>query len=236
MNKIKEAAPSISGQSDWPRGELPLEKLRHFGPQYLSNAELLALLLQTNSKNHSSLEISRKILLRYDNFREISGLSLPELYRIEGIGPAKAAALVAAFEIARRINSLPIQPKLKVTDPEVIFHIFEPRLMHLRREIFFALCLNSANYLTKEVKISEGILNSALVHPREVFRPAIVESAASIILVHNHPSGEVEPSIEDRNITKRLVELGRLIDIPVLDHIIIGERKYFSFREGGLIE
>ena len=117
----------------------------------------------------------------------------------------------------------------------MVFLRYEPLLSHLKKEQFTILILNSANVLLRDIRISEGTLNASLVHPREVFKEAILESAASIILVHNHPSGEAEPSQEDKHITRRLVEAGKLLDIPVLDHIIIGYRKYFSFREAGLI-
>lgn len=138
------------------------------------------------------------------------------------------------FSISRWLASLPPGNKLKITDPEIIYQRFSPLLSHLKYEVFFVLCLNSANRLIKEIEMSRGILNSSLVHPREVFKEAILESSASIILMHNHPSGEVEPSREDRQITERLVEVGALMNIPVLDHIIIGNN-YYSFRENGLI-
>jgi len=234
--KIKDPSFYESGMSDWPPGERPGEKLYDLGPQSLSETELLAAILRTGSHKRSAVKLARTLLTRYGNLQALSALSPREFSRLEGIGPVKSASLTAAFELARRLQSLPLQPKLKVSDPEIIFRRYEPLLAHLKKEIFFILILNSANFLIREVKISEGILNSSLVHPREVFKAAILESAASIILLHNHPSGEVEPSIEDRNITKRLLELGKLMDIPVLDHIIIGEKKYFSFREGGLIE
>jgi len=234
--KIKDPSFYETRLSQWPQGELPGEKLRQLGVQFLSDVELLALLLRTGSKNRSALEIARVFLTRYGNLRELSALSSAEFSRLDGIGPVKAASLVATFEIARRINSLPVQIKLKITDPEVVFQRYEPLLSHLKKEIFLILILNSANSLIRDVQISEGILNSSLVHPREIFKSAILESAASIVLLHNHPSGEAEPSQEDKNITKRLTEVGKLMDIPVLDHIIIGHKKYFSFREGGLIE
>ncbi len=236
MHKIKDPTFYETRLSEWPRGELPGEKLRQMGASSLSDVELLALLLRTGSKNRSALEIARVILTRYRNLRELAALSGAEFSRWEGIGPVKAASLAAAFEIARRINSLPLHPRLKITDPEVVFRRYEPLLSHLQKEVFMVLILSSANALIRDVQISEGILNSSLVHPREVFKVAILESAASVILLHNHPSGEAEPSQEDKNITKRLVELGKLMDIPVLDHIIIGQGKYFSFREAGLIE
>ncbi len=154
---------------------------------------------------------------------------------VKGIGKQRARRLYAVFELYRRLSSKPLTPGLKITDPERVFRYFEPLLSHLKKEMFLILALNSGNKLIRQVKKSEGSLNASLVHPREVFRPVILQCAASIILVHNHPSGEVHPSGEDKTITKRLVEAGRLMDIPVLDHIIIGHNQYFSFREQGMI-
>lgn len=233
--KIEEPAFSHSKITDWPEGERPREKLMQFGPEKLSESELLAILIRTGSKKRTALDLAKTILSRFGNFQQLSSLNYQELFRLKGIGPAKAVTLSAAFEIARRTASLPIQKKLKISEPHLVFQKYHPLLGHLRKEVFMILILNSANMLLKDVQISEGILNSSLVHPREVFQPAILASGASIILIHNHPSGEVVPSLEDKNITRRLVDAGKMLDIPVLDHIIIGENKYFSFKEEGLI-
>lgn len=234
--KVEEPEHYHTKITDWPEGDRPREKLMALGPERLSEAELLAILLRTGVKRQTAVDLARAILTRHGGLHDLSTMNYQEFFHLKGIGPVKAVTLIAAFEIARRIASLPITPKLKVTDPEVVFRRYEPRLSHLKKEIFIILILNSANNLIRDVQISEGILNSSLVHPREVFKSAILESAASIILLHNHPSGEAEPSQEDKNITRRLMEAGKLLDIPVLDHIIIGHRKYFSFREAGLIE
>jgi DNA repair protein RadC len=234
--KVEEPEHYHTKITDWPEGERPREKLMALGPERLSEAELLAILIRTGSKQQTAVDLTRTILTRHGGLHDLSSMNYQEFFHLKGIGPVKAVTLIAAFEIARRIASLPINPKLKVTDPEVVFRRYEPRLSYLKKEVFIILILNSANNLIRDVQISEGILNSSLVHPREVFKSAILESAASIILLHNHPSGEAEPSQEDKNITRRLLEAGKLIDIPVLDHIIIGQRKYFSFREAGLIE
>lgn len=233
--KIEEAGFYHTKIKDWPEGERPREKLMELGPERLSESELLAILLRTGSKNQTAVDLAKTIITRYGSLHDLSSMNYREFFHLKGIGPVKAVTLIAAFEIARRIASLPIKEKLKVTDPEVVFRRFEPRLSHLKKEIFLILILNSANALIRDVQISEGILNSSLVHPREVFKSAILESAASIVLLHNHPSGEAEPSQEDKTITRRLMEAGKLLDIPVLDHIIIGHRTYFSFREAGLI-
>jgi DNA repair protein RadC len=233
--KIEEPAFYHSKITDWPEGERPREKLMQFGPEKLSESELLAILIRTGGKKRTALDLAKTIISNYGDFQKLSQMNYQELFKIKGIGPAKAVTLSAAFEIARRTASLPIHQKLKISEPQIIFQKYAPLLGHLKKEVFMILILNSANLLLRDVHISEGILNSSLVHPREVFQPAILESAASIILLHNHPSGEVTPSQEDKNITQRLVEAGNLLDIPVLDHIIIGERRYFSFKEEGLI-
>ena len=199
------------------------------GVERLSDEELLSLIL-------GNRQSARALLSNYPDIYDLSVREAQEFYPVKGIGRQKARRLNTVFELSRRLASRPLLPKLKITDPQIVYHYFEPQLSYLNKEIFLILALNSANKLIRQIKISEGILNSSLVHPREVFRPAILESAASIILLHNHPSGEVDPSAEDKSITRRLVEAGRLMDIPVLDHIIIGHQQYFSFREAGLIE
>jgi len=233
--KIEEPSFYHTKITDWPEGERPREKLMQLGAEKLSDSELLAILIRTGGKSRTALDLAKTIITRYGDFQRLSTMNYQELLQTKGIGPAKAVTLSASFEIARRTASLPIQQKLKINEPEVVFKKFEPQMGHLKKEVFMVLILNSANVLLRDVRISEGILNSSLVHPREVFQPAILESAASIILLHNHPSGEVTPSQEDKNITYRLVEAGKLMDIPVLDHIIIGQKKYFSFKEEGLI-
>ncbi len=234
--KIEEPHFYRTRITDWPEGERPREKLMKLGPEQLTESELLAILLRTGSTTQTAVDLAKTILTRFGNFQKISQLNYQELYKLKGIGPAKAVTLAAVFEIARRLASLPVSQKLRIQEPETVFKKYEPILSHLKKEVFMILLLNSANYLLRDVKISEGSLNTSIVHPREVFQPAILESAASIILIHNHPSGEIIPSREDKNITYRLVEVGKLLDIPVLDHIIIGERKYYSFKEEGLIE
>jgi DNA repair protein RadC len=204
-------------------------RLFEHGVELLSDEELLSLIL--NSK-----QSAQGLLANYSDIHRLSVREEQEFYAFKGIGKQKARMLYAIFELSRRLATRPLTPKLKVTDPEVVFRYYEPLLAHLQKEIFLIMALNSANALIRHIKISEGILNSSLVHPREVFRSAILECAASIVLIHNHPSGEVQPSQEDQHITRRLVEVGCLMDIPVLDHIIIGQRQYFSFKEERLME
>ncbi len=206
------------------------------GPGYLTESELVAILLRTGSRDQTAVDLAKTILRYSGNLKKLAEMPYQELYRLKGVGPVKAVTLLAAFELGRRLASFPASEKLKIDGPEIVFRKYGPLLGHLNREVFIILVLNSANFLMRDVRISEGTLNASLVHPREVFRPAILESAASIILVHNHPSGEARPSNHDRLITEQLVKVGRLLDIPVLDHVIIAGDQYYSFEEAGLIE
>lgn len=234
--KIEEPTFYPTRIKDWPEDERPREKLMALGPEYLSNSELLAILFRTGSHKFSAVDLAKTILNQYGELHDLAETDFRKFFKLKGIGPAKAITLAASFEIGRRIASIPTKRKIKITSPDVIYQKFGPRMGGLKKENFFVLMLNSANILIRDQKISEGTLNASLVHPREVFQSAITESAASIILVHNHPSGETEPSSEDKNITHRLIEAGKLLDIPVLDHIIIGTESYFSFKEEGLLD
>ena len=233
--KIEEPAFYRTRIKDWPEDERPREKLMAIGPDYLSESELLAILFRTGSRKHTAVDLAKAILNNYGNLHNLAQIDYRKFSQLKGIGPAKSVTLAAAFEIARRIAALPKSHKLKISSPEIIFQKFGPRFGAMKKEIFMALLLNNANILMRKYKVSEGTLNASLVHPREVFQPAISDLAASVILMHNHPSGETRPSAEDRNITQRLIEAGKLLDIPVIDHVIIGEEGYFSFKEEGLI-
>lgn len=232
----KEVSPHYTESiRNWPEGERPREKLMCLGAESLSNAELLAILIRTGTRQQSAVDLAKGILSRYGQLHDLSAMSSSELSRMYGFGPAKAVTLIAAFELGRRMAIAPRRDRLKITEPETVYKRYSPQLSHLKKERFLILVLNSANILMRDIQISEGILNASLVHPREVFKAAILETAASIILLHNHPSGEVKPSLEDESITQRMVEAGQLLNIPVLDHIIIGSRNFYSFREAGLI-
>ena len=233
--KIEEPIFYKTRIKDWPENERPREKLLALGPEYLSNSELLAILFRTGGHQYTAVDMALTILNEYGDLHTLAEIDFRKFFKLKGIGPAKAITLAASFEIARRIASLPDKQKVKITSPDVVFQKFGPRLSSAKKEMFLVLLLNSANLLMQEYKVSQGTLNASLVHPREVFQPAITDLAASVILVHNHPSGETEPSTEDRHITSRMVEAGKLLDIPVLDHIIIGAEQYFSFKEEGLI-
>ncbi len=206
------------------------------GVQSLSDAELLAILLRTGTKGKSVITLAQELIKLHNNLAVLASKSLNTLTKSSGIGKDKAATLLAAFELNRRIQS---QTKWfsenKVTSPKDIAEIFIPLLKDELKEKFIIICLNSANKIIKFETISIGSLNSSVVHPREIFKAAIENSSASIILLHNHPSGNPEPSNEDIVITRKLVESGKILDIPVFDHIIIAGINYTSFVEKKII-
>lgn len=215
-----------------PSDDRPREKLLHKGAESLSDAELIAILLRTGRKGKSVLEISQELINDEKNLALLATRSVKSLTKISGIGNDKAVTLAAAFELSRRILS---QSKWrsdkKITSPQDIADIFIPILRDEVKEKFMVVCLNSANKVIKYETISVGNLNSSVVHPREIFKVAIDNNSASIILIHNHPSGNPEPSNEDIRITKKLVESGKILEIPVFDHVIIAGETYTSFVE-----
>ncbi|MCX7611214.1 MAG: DNA repair protein RadC, partial [Ignavibacterium sp.] len=204
-----------------PLDDRPREKLILRGPQSLSDAELIAILLRTGTKGKSVVNVAQE-LLRENNLANLSSKSVSALTKNSGIGKDKAATLVAAFELAKRIL---YQQKFlidkKITSPEEIAELLIPLLKDEIKEKFMVICLNRANKIICKEVITIGTLDTSVVHPREVFKVAIDNNAASIIIAHNHPSGNPEPSNEDISITKKLVEAGKIMDIPVFDHIII---------------
>ncbi|OGQ83275.1 MAG: hypothetical protein A3F90_10820 [Deltaproteobacteria bacterium RIFCSPLOWO2_12_FULL_60_19] len=221
----------------WPEEDRPREKLFARGAEALSEAELLALLLRTGnaSTGESAVDHARLLLNHFQSLKGIDDASIPELSAIKGIGPAKSAGLKACMEIARRLR----QKKWEVGDAlrssEDVFRHFGERLVKEKREIFYVVLLNNKNRKIREVKISEGSLTASLVHPREVYNPVIRESAAAVIFVHNHPSGDPTPSPEDLEITRRLKEVGEVMGIRVLDHVVVGHDRYFSFSDRGVL-
>jgi DNA repair protein RadC len=224
---------------EWPEDERPRERLMKLGADTLSEAQLLAIVLATGdaSSGQSALDLARHLVQTFGSLRAIDAASVSELCQTKGIGPAKATALKAALELGKRLSGEPSQRKVKITSPNDIVMYYQPHLQHLRKEIFKAVLLDTKHQVLKDVTISEGSLSASLVHPREAFLPAIKESAAAIIFLHNHPSGDPTPSLEDKELTQRLAEVGHLIGISVLDHVIIGTGTpgYVSFRDAGLL-
>jgi len=229
MTKRRSSYPITS----WPEEERPREKLLNKGTDALSEAELLAILLRTGtaSTGKSALDQARTLLSDIGNLDTLASSLPSELMEKKGVGPAKAATLLAAFGLARRLESKEMKKGTQFKTSADVYNHFRGKLKGLNKERFLAVLLDSKNRMIRDVLISEGSLTGSLVHPREVFNPAIRESAASIILVHNHPSGDPCPSEEDRELTRRLKKSGELLGIPVLDHIIIGDGKYLSFAD-----
>jgi DNA repair protein RadC len=224
---------------EWPEDERPRERLMKLGADALSEAQLLAIVLATGeaSSGQSALDLALHLVHTFDGLRAIDAASIAELCQIKGIGPAKATSIKAALELGKRLSGEPIHRHLKITSPQDLVNYFQPRLQHLRKEVFKAVLLNTKHQILKDVTVSEGSLSASLVHPREAFLPAIKESAAAVIFLHNHPSGDPTPSSEDKELTLRLAEVGHLVGITVLDHIIIGSGSpgYMSFRDAGLL-
>ncbi|MDD2499960.1 MAG: DNA repair protein RadC [Geobacter sp.] len=229
---------SSNAIKDWPEDERPREKLLKRGAAALSDAELLALVLRTGdaAAGKSAIDLGRELLERFDgNLRELALAELNELQQIKGLGLAKAASIKAAFTLGSRFQARRLETLERFTSPAQVFEFFHHELRDNRKELFLILLLDGKNRITRKVQVSEGSLNQSIVHPREVFAPAVRESAAAVIFIHNHPSGDPSPSREDREITCRLKEAGDILGIKVLDHIIIGDGNYYSFVESGLL-
>lgn len=224
---------------DWPESDRPREKLIEKGPEALSKAELLAIILRTGdaSSGQSALDHGRALSQQFgESFRELEGASIPDLCHIKGIGPAKAAQIKATLEIAKRFAAEELKQGEQFRSSADVFNHYREHLGGLKKEEFHVLLLDAKNRKIKDVRISEGSLTSSLVHPREVFSPVVRESAAAVILVHNHPSGDPAPSHEDLQITRRLREVGEVMGVQVLDHLIIGKGRYISFVDDGYWE
>ncbi|MCI8349424.1 MAG: DNA repair protein RadC [Firmicutes bacterium] len=219
-----------------PEDERPVEKSFSMGIESLSNGELLALLINSGTKGKSAMALAEEVLAKDE--KGISYLresSLEELLSINGIGKAKAARIMAAVELGKRIASKPTEKRVKIESDEDVAHIFMEDLRYKKKEIFKAVLLDSKGGIISIETVSIGELTSTLVHPREVFNQAVKKSAAAMVFVHNHPSGDPTPSKEDFNTTDRLVACGDILGIKVVDHIVIGDGRYISIRSMGKI-
>jgi DNA repair protein RadC len=220
---------------DLPRQERPRERLQKFGPEALSAQELLALVIGRGIPKKSVMNIAQELLTKFGNIKAISQATIEELSQIKGIGLAKAAQIKACFELGRREDLEPEMISFDIKNPEAVVKAIRTSIKEKAKEHFKLILLNPRNKIIGISTISIGTLNASLVHPREVFKDAIVHSAASVVLAHNHPSGDPEPSEDDIKITKKLVESGKILGIEVLDHIIIGKGGFLSFKERGLV-
>ncbi len=219
---------------DMQKDERPRERLIKCGASALSDSELLAIILRTGSRKENVINLSQRILREY-NIKQLSQVNIHQLMKVYGIKESKAAQIAACFEIARRLECFSDSEKPRISSPEDVYRLIFPKMREQKKEMFIELCLDTKNCVLKEEVISVGSLNANIVHPREVFKLALSESAAHIIVAHNHPSGDPAPSREDIEITRKLVTTGDIMGITVLDHVIIGDGRHFSMKEAGHI-
>ena len=225
---MRHPAQQLLADSDRPR-----ERLQALGCEALSESELLALLLGPGGPGRDALGLGRALLERCGSLRELVRASRAELARTRGMGPAKTAALLAAIEIGRRVAAQRIRLGDPIRSPADIHRHFYARLRDALHERFIAVLLDGRHRVRGEVVVSQGTLTASLVHPREVFRPALQAAAAALVLVHNHPSGDPTPSREDREVTERLGRAGEILGVRVIDHVVVAEHGYYSFSEAG---
>ena len=214
---------------DLPNDSKPRERFLKYGPEALSDAELFAIILRTGNKNENVLEVANKLIAEY-GIDKLFDCSVKELRKIKGIGKTKAIELLTIAELAKRYSSFKKEIK-HISSAKDVFDLYHERLKDEKQENFYVLMLNNKNNIIKEELISKGVLDSAIIHPREVFKPAIKNSSARIILVHNHPSGDPKPSEEDVKVTKQIKEASKFISIELIDHIIVGREDYYSFKQ-----
>ena len=224
---------------DLPEDERPLERLYKYGPQVLKTSELIAIIIRTGTSTATAVQVGEQLLRKYDgNLKRLADNSEIQIAEgVKGMGTVKVGQIRAAFELGRRMAAF-LEEKPQISSPSDVVHvarIMMPSMRDLQKEELHVFCLDTKNNVTKQHRIFEGSLNASIIHSREVFRFAIEQAAASIILVHNHPSGDPAPSPEDIHATKQLVEAGKLLDIPVTDHVIIGDGCYISMREERII-
>jgi DNA repair protein RadC len=221
--------------ADWPLSDRPRERLYCQGAQALADAELLALQLGYGAPGRSAMDVAREMLAAYGSLADVASREPTELALRPGVGRAKAARLVSAFEMSRRLRARTPGARTVLSGPAEVYAAFGPLMEDLRHEVFRIALLDAQNGLLADRIISEGTLSASLVHPREVFKPAILESAASVILLHNHPSGDPTPSKEDIKITRQLVECANMLDLRIHDHVVIGRARFASLAELGII-
>ena len=235
LSQQSSAASQANGIKSWPESERPRERLIKNGVSSLSDAELLAILLRSGIQGKDAITFARELLSQFGGLRGLLGVGWNELKQIKGLGQAKIATFLAATEIARRQLKQELVGKNFVRDPQSILDYLYSSLRDKKREVFKVLFLNKANRITGEQDLFEGTVDETAIHPREVVKAALERQATALILIHNHPSGRVEPSLEDREITRKLEAACNAVSIKVLDHIIVGDNQYFSFNEQGLL-
>jgi len=221
---------------DWPDEERPRERLVKHGVDYLTDAELLGIILVKGYQGKTSVEVAKDLLSETESLRKLDSLSYSEMSSVKGIGLAKFAQIKAALEIGKRLLRETNLPKKKIHNAADLVKYYGTCMRDLKKEKFKAILLDVKNKIIRDIDISVGSLTESIVHPREVLKEIIKESAASVIFLHNHPSGESNPSKNDLDITERLADACELVGVKVLDHIILGEDNYFSFAQEGLLK
>jgi DNA repair protein RadC len=216
---------------DIPKEERPRERLIKYGTNNLSNEELLSIILKTGSKKHSVKQLALILLSEIEDITKLKDITISKLIKIDGIGKVKAIELLASIELGKRIFQKEEKLDIKLNNSEKIYEYFKDMFLDEKQENFYAIYLDSKSKLISYKLLFKGTLNSSCVHPREIFKHAHLESAYSIIVLHNHPSGDSTPSKQDEETTMNLMKIGKLMSIPVVDHIIIGKDNYFSFYE-----
>ena len=221
---------------DIPLNERPRERLINKGVEYLSNEDLLAILLKTGTKENSVKVLANNILKQLDDINNLKEINLERLVKIKGIGKAKACELLAAIELGKRLNKkIDNLNQIKIYSSNSIYEYYQDKLKDKLQEYFYCVYLDTKNHIIKDKLLFIGTINESLIHPREIFKEAYLLSASGIICIHNHPSGNVNPSNNDIIMTKQLVEVGKILGIKVLDHIIIGKNNYYSFNDNDLV-
>ncbi len=233
MSTYENKGPMLK---ELPRSELPREKILSRGVAGLSNAELVAVLLASGTRTESALALAARVLaLQNGSLGRLVCCQPEEFQRIRGIGTAKSCMLVAAMELGRRIAACPAESRIRLDTPDKVADLFMEEMRFLNKEVFRVACLNVKNELIMKEDVSVGGLHSAAAHPREVFQNAIKKGANAVILIHNHPSGDPAPSSADQATTAQLVKAGSILGIQVLDHIVIGDGRYVSFKQKGIL-
>jgi DNA repair protein RadC len=234
--RIKEPFQTRVPISKWPDSEKPREKLLKVGAENLTSAELLAILISSGTDRYSAVDIGKELIRKFNNLENLSNASCEELEKIMGIGKARAVKLMASFQLSRNmLREIAEEKPIFFQNPGDVARVFIPRIGHLKQEVFVVAHIDSAGKFINSEIITRGTLDTSLVHPREVFKSAIKHAAASIVVLHNHPSGQLMPSREDIAVTNQLVDAGKMMDIPVQDHLIITRSCFLSMREEGYL-
>jgi DNA repair protein RadC len=220
----------------WAEDDQPREKLIALGKSALSDSELIAILIRSGSRQQSAVDLAKTILSKaQNNLIELSRLSLADFVKIKGVGEAKALSVVAALELGKRRRGAEVLERRKITCSRDVFEFMQVDLAELLHEEFWVIFLTRANHIIRKIAVSEGGLSGTVADPKRIFKAALDQNASSLILCHNHPSGQVKPSEADIKLTKKIQEAGLFLDIPVLDHVIAGDECFFSFADEGLI-